>query len=403
MNKTAFYIGNFFFPDGNAAGKRVFGNIKALQEAGYKTVCLCFRMNGKKKYLDSDFVENTHIYTIPYCQGFARMDKRKPLKAFFYVLEKEIKSTQTTTIIMYGSLGSANFNLAVCKYAKKSGIRVLYDYVDLFNTPAKRNYLRYVAKKHDLKVLEQKVLPDCNGYITISSYLKNLVPRPENAVIIPPLAVKVVDTPAKANDIVTISYASVISDKSRPISEWKDRIDSIVSAAYDLNVIYHLANFKFQMIGFTKESLLEMLEEHLREDFAKKIEVLAEHIVFLGPMKNQKAQEYIYNSDYTILLRDSKTSTNAGFPTKVSESIALGVPVIANETSDLGEYINNGENGFLVPAPSEHECLVKSLVPIVSMDVQQRDELKHQTLAGCRFHYSQYVQQLSSIAEQATI
>ena len=36
--KIALYIGNFCFPDCNAAGKRVYANGKILKELGYKVV-----------------------------------------------------------------------------------------------------------------------------------------------------------------------------------------------------------------------------------------------------------------------------------------------------------------------------------------------------------------------------
>jgi glycosyltransferase involved in cell wall biosynthesis len=400
MEKTVLYVGNFFFPDGNAAGKRVHGNIKAMQEAGYNTACLCFRKNGIKDdaYLCSDKIDGTEVYTVPYCQGLDRMNNRKPMQAFRRVFSKVSRNAQIVAVVMYGTLGSTTFNLSVCKFAKKNGIRVLYDYVDLFDTQAKSNYLRYLIKKWDLKVMENRVLPACDGYITISSYLKNAVPKPSCAVIVPPLVVSVADKPAEAADhTITVAYASVITDKGRPVQEWKDRIDAMISAFYDLYTVHGVENFKLRFIGFTKKELLEMLEDHLRDAYEKKIKAVETKIEFLGPMSNVQTQKLIYDSDFTILLRDSKTSTNAGFPTKVSESVALGVPVITNVTSDIGSYIDDGENGFLVPPPDNHEALVNSLLRVFTLSKELRDQMKMRTLAGCRFHYTRFVQPLRSV------
>ena len=38
----------------------------------------------------------------------------------------------------------------------------------------------------------------------------------------------------------------------------------------------------------------------------------------------------------------------AGFPTKVVESMSLGVPVITTNTSDLAKYVIDGVNGYIV-------------------------------------------------------
>ena len=37
----------------------------------------------------------------------------------------------------------------------------------------------------------------------------------------------------------------------------------------------------------------------------------------------------------------------AGFPTKFAESLANGIPVITNPTSDIESFISHGKNGFL--------------------------------------------------------
>jgi glycosyltransferase involved in cell wall biosynthesis len=51
--------------------------------------------------------------------------------------------------------------------------------------------------------------------------------------------------------------------------------------------------------------------------------------------------------DFMPLLRPNQRYAEAGFPTKVVESLAVGVPVVANLTGDLGEYLLDGENAFV--------------------------------------------------------
>ena len=56
----------------------------------------------------------------------------------------------------------------------------------------------------------------------------------------------------------------------------------------------------------------------------------------------------IAEADFTVLMRPNKRYTNAGFPTKLVESLASGVPVIANLTSDIGWAVRDGREGLKV-------------------------------------------------------
>ena len=102
------------------------------------------------------------------------------------------------------------------------------------------------------------------------------------------------------------------------------------------------------------------------------------------------AQNEIMNSDFTILLRDSKVSTNAGFPTKVSESLALGVPVLSNITSDLCNYIIDGKNGFVLKDPNDNKKNLEIMKRILLLDYSQINAMKLLTFEDCAFDYRKY-------------
>ena len=67
-------------------------------------------------------------------------------------------------------------------------------------------------------------------------------------------------------------------------------------------------------------------------------------------------KEELNNADFTILLRPKKRYANAGFPTKVGESMAMGVPVIANITSDLDLYLHDGIEGLVCKDETPSSC-----------------------------------------------
>lgn len=68
----------------------------------------------------------------------------------------------------------------------------------------------------------------------------------------------------------------------------------------------------------------------------------------LGRISREQVLEKLAGMDFIILLRNSSRYSEAGFPSKVSESLAAGTPVIANLTSDLGDTLVSGENSIIV-------------------------------------------------------
>ena len=63
------------------------------------------------------------------------------------------------------------------------------------------------------------------------------------------------------------------------------------------------------------------------------------------------------NSDFTVLMRDpNQRFAQAGMPTKVTESLGCGTPVIANITSDLGDHLKDGDDAIVVEEYSAEAC-----------------------------------------------
>lgn len=61
-------------------------------------------------------------------------------------------------------------------------------------------------------------------------------------------------------------------------------------------------------------------------------------------------------ADYGFFLRPSRRSSNAGFPTKLGEGMAVGTPFVVNRTGDIPLYIDSGQNGFLLDCCSKEDC-----------------------------------------------
>ncbi|MBP3427871.1 MAG: glycosyltransferase [Clostridia bacterium] len=393
MQKAIIYTGNFLFPDGNAAGKRVWGNAKAIKAAGYEVICFCFRKDDPDSGLQKKICDDMQIYSIPYSRGIHRVNNVYPAILFRRILKEVRKMYTIDSVIMYGTLGTSGYNMAIIRFCQRLGIRLICDKVDLFDEPHKNNLLRYWLKKRDLYVMDHKILPSCDKWIAVSDYLKKRMPDPEKTMIVPPLSVEVKRTMvADTNQPTTIAYASLISEKGIPVSSWKDRVDAIVDVCYVLLHVRNIPDFKMCFIGFTKDQFLGQFPEAHRAEYQDKLRVLENHIVFYGLQSNTNAQKIISQSDFTILLRDSKTCTNAGFPTKVSESLSLGVPVIANATSDIAIYVHDMVNGCIVPDPHDIEGIADKIESLIALTREQKDIMRTNAINDKPFYYEKYVE-----------
>ena len=70
-------------------------------------------------------------------------------------------------------------------------------------------------------------------------------------------------------------------------------------------------------------------------------------IIFHGRISHMEALEIIKRANYSCFFRIPDRVTTAGFPTKFSEAISCGTPVITNRSSNIADYLS-GENGYLV-------------------------------------------------------
>jgi glycosyltransferase involved in cell wall biosynthesis len=72
---------------------------------------------------------------------------------------------------------------------------------------------------------------------------------------------------------------------------------------------------------------------------------LEDRVSFLGPQPRERVVELFHAADATIL-----TSSWENFPHTVVEALAVGTPVLAMEAGGVGEVVQDGVNGLLVPA-----------------------------------------------------
>ena len=154
------------------------------------------------------------------------------------------------------------------------------------------------------------------------------------------------------------------------------------------------AQFSFVFYGPTEEQL----RENIRDD--KLFSRVAPHITIAGKVPQKKVYSKLSGADYTIFLREQRKSSDAGFPTKLAESMAVGTPVIANSTGSVGKYLKNEINGFLLEdATGDQMVNVLKKVAAVKDEEYKQMRMMSRMTAEKWFDYEVYVQKIKAFIE----
>lgn len=378
------YVGNFSFPNGSAAGLRVLGNGYLLRELGYEVIYIGLdnKLPGDSSLCNTENIyDNFTYYNLPYpksLKGWLLFNQR------FKEVISLVKSENLDIVIVYGSPTLSLFMRLIRNWCRKKNIKFITDCPDWLPSGVGGPFFRlvkYIDTAYQLRFLNSTA----DGVIAISSFLSNFYKSKGcKTVVIPPLInvkyFRHLRKNNKINEVVKLIYVGTpfpIDGRIAKKSFFKDRLDKVIEALYELNDL----KFVFNIYGLTKEQYLSVIRTHTNI-----ISNLKEKIKFHGYIANSEAKNKISEADFLILFRDVNRMTTAGFPTKVVESISCGTPVITTNTSDLKEYIKDGINGYFINM-DDNEILLTKMKEILMLDKAFISQMKKQCTESELFTY----------------
>ena len=151
---------------------------------------------------------------------------------------------------------------------------------------------------------------------------------------------------------------------------------------------------RFHIYGPNYETVLK----NIGKNNESVLRSLKESVFIHGRAKQTDMPNIMRSADYTIFLRPDRRSSNAGFPTKFGESMAVGTPVITNNTGDISLYLINGYNGVLLP-DTDVKTIEKALLEEISLSDTERKKTRQaaRVTAEENFDYKKYVSEIISI------
>jgi glycosyltransferase involved in cell wall biosynthesis len=376
--KKAIIVTGDLYPEGNAGAVREHAIAKILSANGYNVLVMgygAYTGTDIKQYDGVNYISlrtrtNNIIAKTWGRLSFAkRVEKICNKKSFFPCLVLVADLFPHTLKVME-------------KFSVKNDALLIFDAVEWFSHEEYKN-----GKKNIEYIMGNKINLHCINkkwnVIAISEYLEHHFSKMANNVVRMPV---VMDSKAiKSSLLIKHNLKKIIVYAGSPGR--KDYIQEIIEA-FCLIRKEKLANIEFHIFGVTEEQLIQICCVN-----PCKLQKVKNSLVIHGRVNRMDVLDWIKKANYTILIRNENMRyAQAGFPTKVVESMMCGTPVICNLSSDLNLYLKDGVNSIIADGHNPQDIAhVLSTILSLSNESEQQLRLNARSTAEEYFDYRKYI------------
>ena len=348
------YVGWSGLPE-TAAGIRVYQIAKVLRKAGNQVVFLCLSQSTPEK---DDEIEYDGFRYIVKRQSKSRLKNVGNIICGctdFRVIIDTITYEKPDTIIVYNE--KERLTKKIISFCRPRGIAVGADVTEWYELSRSKKWNYVVAKNVDYRI--RTMDPKLDFIISISPFLTTYYRSHgcKNVIEIPPIidCVKseIMPTSLKIRHLV---YAGSPAQK--------DLILPYLIAIKDIN--NDQVKVVADIVGVTKEQVRTLLQV----DNPEKIGIIA-----YGRVPHEECVKVIEKADFSILFRENLRYAKAGFSTKLSESLSLGIPVLCNAVGGADEIIKDGFNGIKIE-DCDSASIMNAVERILLLDENSIDAMK---------------------------
>lgn len=366
------------YPEGDAGSVRHHHFALMLKRMNHKVLVVSLgKSNGriKENYCGVEYISLR--------QGDLDLKSRVISHLFYWHWLKKILHSYQPDAILMDNMGVV-MTLKLKYFTRKHDIVLLHDSVEWFS-PEQFKHRRLSRGYINNSILNRFLLDKKCKVIAISLYLYEYFTRKNIPSVRIPIVISETDLCKEkltSDDKVVFTYAGQPGKK--------DYLH-IMLGAFALLPQDARNKVLFNIVGCTKQQMIESgIEESLLDQLQP---CLAIH----GRVSRDNVLQILKTTDFTILMRSPEQRyAKAGFPTKVVESLSRSTPVICNLTSDLGMYLTDGENAFIVDECSE-VSLKKQLMRAINMPKAEREKMYRQSIDTAieYFDSKKYLDQLA--------
>lgn len=194
-------------------------------------------------------------------------------------------------------------------------------------------------KRFASELVQSLTAKSLTGFVTISRALMVDL-RLRNCLIMPP----VIDYSSLTKKTLAVSHKGrFIIGYCGTVTNEKDGIDLLIKGLSCLSD-YARNHVSLMIIGDTHGGPLSF--DQFKKDAAQSCPCVEFH--FLGRIENKYVMQRLEGCDLLVLSRPDNFQNKYGFPSKLPEYLATGVPVLVSRVSDIPDYLVDGESAYLL-------------------------------------------------------
>lgn len=387
------FLGDFLFPEGDAAAIRTLSLARICRDLGFAVTVIG---KGQLRPEDQDGdtgqyrIEGIRYLTMNPTRVSAIHRLRHPIRRLRQsVSALEALDSEHIRAVIINASGSARHVPFVSAFCRRRSIPLIGDVCEWYDA-RQMNYGRLDPAYAAFCIAFHYLLPRFRHLIVVSRLLERHFEGHGRQVIrIPPVVdprkIPCVDRTPKGR--LVLLYAGLPGRKDL----LREFLVALASLAPD-----ERSRVEFRLLGPTKPELIALLGGS-----ADLLDLLADTVKPLGRVPRDRVLDALQEAHFTVLLRPDKRYANAGFPSKVPESLAAGAPILLNFTSDLGEYLGDGTAALPV-----HDCSPAEVTDALRRALQLSQEELLDLRRGARakaeryFDYRLYVDSFAGYLAQ---
>lgn len=375
---TIVLIGEYRFPDGDAAAIRTMSLARAFRDLGARVIVLG---KGVPRTIDFDprsgwhTIEGIEYRTMNPSPVSVWRRLKSPLQRL-RLFPDSLAALQLDDCraVVINACDSARHVPWVWSYCRRRSIPLVADVCEWYDPrqmPGGWLNPMYLA----FTLVFRIVLPRLRHFIVVSELLeRRFSGRGRNVVrVASPIDTHEVDvgTPSDWKRLVFL-YAGAAGRKDL-LAEFIVALASLTDE--------ERSRVQLTLLGATHADLVELLG-----DRAPVLEQLGATVQARGRVPRSVVLEHLRSAHFTILFRPDLRYARAGFPSKVPESLAAGTPVILNLTGDLRAYLVDGSNSLIADAPTP-ESIARTLRRALALTPEQLARMRTDARRAAEEHF----------------
>jgi glycosyltransferase involved in cell wall biosynthesis len=369
---------SFTFPEGNAATNRVYTFARGFSENGINTHVICFQ---------NEYVENCNGVTggIKYYHPFNQTKRNdffivrrwlKFLKYFraFILVRKISKEEKIIAINLYTYLFLTHlFAFILSRFFKT---KILFDRCEHPLQFYHNNVFEQTGAKLKL-VLETKL---SDGMFCISDYLIDFYKKrgfDQHKLFLVPSTVDTERFNKQINSPLDYSYILYCGS----LTILKDGVNILIESFKKISDMYPEINLV--LIGKGDS----VSDEIMIKDLVVNLNI-EKRVIFLGQLPRTEIPAYLCNAKILALARPESIVADAGFPSKLTEYLATGNPVVVTKVGEIPQYLKDNETAFLTEPGSIDAFANKLDYVLGNYDSAKRVGINGKELTSTIFNYN---------------